>query len=240
MGIRQDAFDFMERAKAHGTAEDLLADLSRNVARLGFDHMVLTGLPMDPNEVPTVHMNGWPAEWFERYIAQDHHRHDGVKLHAMQTTRPFFWDEIPPEIAQRQETQNVHNEAGTFDLRNGYCVPMFSTAYWQSAVAFATGDEKIRLSKTERGALDIMAMAANTAMVAMKHEESGEPILITDREREIVAWLFAGKTAWETSMILGISEQAVRKHLANIRTKFKTSNTVQAIVEGLRSGHFWL
>ena len=59
---------------------------------------------------------------------------------------------------------------------------------------------------------------------------------VTTREREVLTWAAAGKSAWETSAILCISEATVITHLDNIRRKLNASNTTQAVVTALRFG----
>ncbi|WP_308218701.1 helix-turn-helix domain-containing protein [Ciceribacter sp. RN22] len=57
---------------------------------------------------------------------------------------------------------------------------------------------------------------------------------LTPREREVLSWTANGKTAWEISIILDISESTVISHLRNARDKLETVNVVQTIVEAMR------
>lgn len=57
---------------------------------------------------------------------------------------------------------------------------------------------------------------------------------LTPREREVLSWTANGKTAWEISVILNISESTVISHLRNSRDKLETVNVVQTIVEAMR------
>lgn len=57
---------------------------------------------------------------------------------------------------------------------------------------------------------------------------------LTPREREVLSWIANGKTAWEISVILDISESTVISHLRNSRDKLETVNVVQTIVEAMR------
>lgn len=57
---------------------------------------------------------------------------------------------------------------------------------------------------------------------------------LTNREREVLYWASEGKTAWETSVILSISETTVISYLKRARYKLDTTNVVHTIVEALR------
>jgi len=63
---------------------------------------------------------------------------------------------------------------------------------------------------------------------------SGRPL--TARERECLAWSAEGKTAWETGVILGISDQTVISHLRNAQRKMRAANRVQAVAMAIRAG----
>jgi LuxR family quorum sensing-dependent transcriptional regulator len=57
---------------------------------------------------------------------------------------------------------------------------------------------------------------------------------LSAREREILQWTAAGKTAWEISTILGVAESTINTHLRSVRQKLDAANIVHAIVEAIR------
>jgi LuxR family quorum-sensing system transcriptional regulator SinR len=63
-------------------------------------------------------------------------------------------------------------------------------------------------------------------------EKSGEQSL-TRRERETLAWIAAGKSYWETAVILGISERTIRHFMANARRKLDVMTNAQAVAEAV-------
>jgi diguanylate cyclase (GGDEF)-like protein len=62
------------------------------------------------------------------------------------------------------------------------------------------------------------------------------PFRLTARELECLQWSAIGKSSWEISTILSISESAVNFHMANIRSKFDVSSRRQAVVQAIRFG----
>lgn len=62
------------------------------------------------------------------------------------------------------------------------------------------------------------------------------PFRLTARELECLQWSAIGKSSWEISTILRISESAVNFHMANIRSKFDVSSRRQAVVQAIRFG----
>ena len=59
---------------------------------------------------------------------------------------------------------------------------------------------------------------------------------ITEREIECLQWASIGKTAWEISMILSISERTVGFHLANAAVKLQANNRTHAVSTALKKG----
>jgi DNA-binding CsgD family transcriptional regulator len=54
---------------------------------------------------------------------------------------------------------------------------------------------------------------------------------VSARELDCLKWVAAGKSAWEASVILGISERTVRFHLNSAREKLNCTTTTQAVAK---------
>lgn len=63
--------------------------------------------------------------------------------------------------------------------------------------------------------------------------DSERELLISARELDCLKWTAAGKTAWEASVILGISERTVRFHLNAAREKLQCTTTTQAVAKAI-------
>jgi len=59
---------------------------------------------------------------------------------------------------------------------------------------------------------------------------------LTQREKECLLWATEGKTTWETSRILRISERTVTFHLQNVQGKLGVSNRQQAVARAVSLG----
>ncbi len=55
--------------------------------------------------------------------------------------------------------------------------------------------------------------------------------LLSGREREVLNWLNRGKTSWDISVILNITERTVNYHVGNIIQKLGVSSRVHAVSE---------
>jgi len=63
-----------------------------------------------------------------------------------------------------------------------------------------------------------------------------KPESLTEREKEVLRWLAQGKSNWEVSVILKISERTVRFHINNIMKKLDAVNRTHAMALVLLNG----
>jgi LuxR family quorum sensing-dependent transcriptional regulator len=124
------------------------------------------------------------------------------------------------------------SEAKEFGLADGFCVPIYSITGWQAALSFAS-ESSVDLSRRELAALHLMAITAHGRLRALHADPQPTAPRLTAREREVLTWAAAGKTAWETSEILEIAEKTVRAHLESVRKKLNVVTTTQAVAMAL-------
>lgn len=81
----------------------------------------------------------------------------------------------------------------------------------------------------------VHAQAAAERLLVEPAEDTPRPRL-TARETEILQWTRAGKSAWQTGAILGISEATVNFHLRNVCGKLGVASKHQAVLKALTLG----
>src|SRR5262245_60331948 len=113
----------MVRASTHPSSEALRDDLLQHARLFGFESLIFSGVPVRGQKAaPMVELNGWPRDWFDRYIEHDYAAVDGVCLFSAQTIRPFDWADVPPNLTDTPECHRVIGEASEFGIRSGYAV----------------------------------------------------------------------------------------------------------------------
>ncbi|GAG91853.1 unnamed protein product [marine sediment metagenome] len=93
--------------------------------------------------------------------------------------------------------------------------------------------ETIREANRGRATID---SAAAQALVASTNESPTLGDELTNREREILTLLVAGKTNKEIAGQLSLSEGTVRFHVSNILSKMGASNRTEAVSLALQQG----
>lgn len=64
----------------------------------------------------------------------------------------------------------------------------------------------------------------------------GDMPKFTKREMDVLRWTGQGKTAWEVSVILGMSEKTVNFHLGNVMRKLNVNSKHQAVLKCVAAG----
>jgi DNA-binding CsgD family transcriptional regulator len=59
---------------------------------------------------------------------------------------------------------------------------------------------------------------------------------LSPRETTVLMWMKQGKTNWEISRILGVSERTVRFHVEGIFLKLDVSSRTQAVAFAMEQG----
>lgn len=107
------------------------------------------------------------------------------------------------------------------------------------SISSSSKDDFFENNKDPRVAFAHYIAATMHGALAEKHYKQGESFVkstITKREREVIAWAAEGKTLWETSVILGISESTVKFHMNSASEKLGGVNKVNTVSKALLHG----
>lgn len=238
--VSRAAFDFVDEIERMTDRSLLMARFGRQLADYGFHAWLVTGLPNPGSRIdPLMLLNGWPKGWTELYTKADFVQDDPVVAHCFRSTVPFEWREAPFDPLTNRKAKAVMDRATDFHMRQGFCVPIYSADRFQSVVTMA-GD-KVDLEAPVKRALHLMAIYMQDKAVALSAPTVPPPLkVLTYREREVLQWTAAGKTSWEISQILHLSEATVTGHIKAACVKFAAPNRLAAVVRALRRGEISL
>jgi LuxR family transcriptional regulator, quorum-sensing system regulator BjaR1 len=78
-----------------------------------------------------------------------------------------------------------------------------------------------------------LAIPAN-GRVALTRRSPAKRRLLTPREREVLAWVARGKSAWEIGEILNIAKRTVDEHVQSAVRKLGAVNRTHAVALAIR------
>lgn len=228
------AFDFVDEIESMTDKKSVIDRFDRELKKFGLHAWLITGLPNPGDRIdPLMMLNGWPDGWTELYTRLNLIQHDPIAAHCFLSTAPFDWTEVSQEACAHPKARAVMEFASDFRMMHGFCVPIHTSDGFQAVVTMA-GDI-VQLDKRDKRALHLMSLYAyDKAVELCAPPQRQRATRLTKREREVLQWSAVGKTAWEISQILHISEQTVVSHVKSAAEKFDTPNRIATVVAALR------
>jgi LuxR family quorum sensing-dependent transcriptional regulator len=213
----------------------LCEKLTSVIATFGFGYFCYATPPSGsrPKFGDGVLLNDWPTGWLEHYSDSQFHLHDPVTHFTRRQARAFLWSEAPIAADNAVGRSVMRIAAADYRLRAGLCVPIHGLAGYQASISFAGGE--IDDGFEARSAMEMIAVYAVNRCNQLRTDVAVRRLL-TAREREVMAWVAAGKTAWDIGCILVISEDTVNKLVASAMRRLNACNRPQAVAEAIRHG----
>jgi LuxR family transcriptional regulator, quorum-sensing system regulator BjaR1 len=231
--VARQAFDFIDEIERLTEQPTVIDRLDMELQKFGFNAWVVTGLPVPGEQMrDKILLNGWHPEWSQLYLEHNYALDDPVALHCFRSLAPFEWKEAPYDPVAQPAAKAVMEGATDFRMHNGLCVPIHTMSGFQAVVSM--GGEHIDVSTDAKRALHLMSIYAHAKAVDVAQPPLELQRLLTPRERDILSWTAAGKSSWDISRILSISEHTVKQHLRTIQAKFNTPNKTASVVAAIR------
>jgi LuxR family transcriptional regulator, quorum-sensing system regulator LasR len=218
---------------------DILRTRTLKVAgHMGFDSFLFAGkFCIDGSRSRQQVMSNYPEEWTSHYDTQGYAAIDPTVIHSTHSLLPIVWRR---KIYVSESQKRLRHEAMGVGLKSGATFPVQSREGDIGLLSLALNSEKyIAISHVMRsvawGAL--LATAVHEAARAIVKSEAlvSRPRL-TRREAEVLRWLVAGKSNWDVSVVMGISEHGVVHHVRNILHKLDVVTRRQAVVKAIALG----
>ncbi len=183
-------------------------------------------------------ITNYPRAWEHRYFNQGYQHIDPVVRQAFTDHIPFRWgpDDTLRGLSQRQ--LQFFAEAAEFGLRCGFTVPIHDDIGRIGAVTFASPEKPTVFQQGLRhneNLLHLMGIYFHVhARQTLGFGASYAWPRLSPRETQCLQWAAHGKTRWEISRILGLSQRTVAFHLDNARMKLDAASTTEAVAKAVQ------
>jgi LuxR family quorum sensing-dependent transcriptional regulator len=228
------AFDLIDDFDRTRTPEEVVEQLASVLSVFGYSTILITGVPEPPQRVePYFLMNGWPRGWSGQHANASYYADDPAAAWCRRTINPLEWSQAgsgPPRPAVLED----------LGMKKGFLVPVIRASGSTSCVTMA--GERPEFESRARRAVYMLSLYAHARAVSLldctdgtrPHRE------LTLREREVLQWIAAGKSSWDVSVILGISERTVNWLISRATRKLNAVNRTHAVVNAIRAGQIYI
>ncbi|AMK24792.1 MULTISPECIES: autoinducer binding domain-containing protein [Sphingomonadales] len=224
----------LSRFNAASSMEALLAALADAATKMGFPYVAMIqhgGLPRLVERALVI--TNYPAEFVRFYTESHAYVIDPVYEVSQLLDRPFSWDEIPGYVDLTGTQSALFEEARLHGLVHGVTVPLHIPSESHASCTFARA-EPIMASPSLLTTLHIVAAFGFKAGLRLHHASRGHDVpRLTRREAQCTALVAVGKSDWEISQILGLSETSVRYFVSHAKQRYGVYKRSELVARAL-------
>lgn len=232
----------LSRVAVSKDVDEARAVMSSYTKDLGFEAFTYHVVRPPGGARAQFYLSSYDDAWVKHYLEEDYVNSDAVVAQAAREITPFTWkDTLDPRHGDGRQMK-IFNEASEFEMNNGGSVPIHGPggSYAILNVATSARDEAfVKHWETHRISLQVFGLHAHE-MVIKELYPSGDgqhAPRLSPREKECLLWTARGKTMWEISEILSISQETVKTHLKAACAKMNVFSKVHAVVKAVNDGH---
>jgi DNA-binding CsgD family transcriptional regulator len=177
----------------------------------------------------------FPEEWIHEYTSKNYLQVDSIVLENFKTYEVQTWSVARKALFRKKEITSLGMDFGMRECHTHGSKPV-SPGKTGSMFCFA-GPAMERDMRTA-AILDLIVPHLHLTLFRVSgNKQTGTGrVHLSSREKEVLDWLKQGKSSWDTSVILGISERTVNFHVCNIMRKLGATNRPQALAVATRLG----
>jgi LuxR family quorum-sensing system transcriptional regulator CciR len=233
------ADQFVERARATQNNSDLGRLLEDASAEIGFRHFALIHhVDLRRASPHIIHLDNYPESWASHFIENGLYAEDPIHQACLTSNVGFTWANVPRMIAITSRQRSILESATLHGLGDGYTVPTNIPGESSGSCSFAT---RRGLSLPEENLL-LAHLIGEFAFEAARRLNQTDlfprrnPPRLTPRQRDCLLLAIHGKTDWEISRILGLSEETVTRHLNMARERYGVTKRLPLAVHAIFDG----
>ena len=211
----------------------------RAIEKHGYEHFLCSAPPRpQDSQYDPVLFEEWPPAWRRRYSRRRYFVCDPMLLELYRTADPFSWADVLDRGTNSAAERAVMHDASAWGMNEGFVVPIYGIGGQMHAVTMS--GRAPRSDLTARAELHLLSIYAYGRAKFLAGRETDPTPVLRPHERETLLWAAAGKSDWEISRILRVSEGAIHKRIEAIKRRMGVGTRVQAIVAAIRSGQIAL
>ncbi|MCF6293349.1 MAG: LuxR family transcriptional regulator [Robiginitomaculum sp.] len=174
-----------------------------------------------------------PDSYLKKYWRNGNYMfHDPIVRKTLTSNQPVRYSEYLTKADNPKRVQEIFNFRNKQGIKDGYGFPLkgrLNRFTLFNVIGDMSGFSKADIMQLEMYGISLYRRA--TELFPLQ-EASPVPdtVILTDRERECLTWVSKGKTNWDISQILMITERTVQYHVENAREKLGVDTRLQAVV----------
>ena len=188
----------------------------------------------DPRERP-FRITNLPADWKTEYSENRYYDHDPTLLYALGNLMPERWSNIIRRFDMTAKQHKIIGDGKEAGLCDGVIIPVhgpggeFAVLSLSHSENDAQARQNVELDET---VLHKFALRFHNSVRRRQVAGTAElPASLTSREIDVLFWTAEGKSSWDISQILDISESTVNFHISSAKRKLGVYSKPHAVAK---------
>lgn len=200
----------------------------------GIAQLTPRGTFQDFNSVINV---SYSNDWLYHYGTRGYATVDPVLQSALSTFETQVWEQSYKGASSPKQLEFVE-EARSYGLTHGITIGMLEPGRNFASFFSFTGGE-LAYNLRYKKLLEYLLPYFHRILISNVHTPSTNRVKgLSQRELTVLEWMKQGKTNWEISRIIGVSERTVRFHVEGIFEKLDVGSRTQAVACAIEQGLF--
>lgn len=240
MRMQSMATQFMRVIEAVANPDDLIAATAAMTDQLGFQYFALTHhVDIVAASGSAIRLHNYPARWADYYDRNALGVSDPVHRASHMTNVGFPWSRISQMIPMTRQDHRVLALGRMQGIGDGFTVPAHVPGEARGSCSFANEagrpipQEMLPLAQLA----GMFAFEGARRIWSIRGGQQG-PLrpMLTDRQRDCVLWVARGKSDWEISLILGVGEETVARHIKQACERYGVNKRTYLVILTLFDG----
>jgi LuxR family quorum sensing-dependent transcriptional regulator len=172
------------------------------------------------------------ADWLKLYDDRRYAEIDPVMRRLRHSVRSFEHDEVSYDLDSR--ALELKQRRSDFGFANVFSIPIFGSTGANGFMSYGIKGLKPDLPAHQKRTIHLITLYAADRICSLRSTQSAYKPIVTNRQREVLTWVAAGKSAWEIGEILNISARTVEEHAQRVLQRLGAVNRTQAVAIAIR------
>ncbi len=225
----QPILDTLKKIDNATTVDGAIAPLMAFAKPLGFNRFLISQLinPFSDASRHIMQHTNWPEEILVDRFEKGNVYKDPIVRYGIRSRHPFSWEQA--YAYDNRYGSAMQNTARDYSMNDGFMFPMRRPGSPDGGISLAA--ERLDISRNEIAEMQLACAHSYYRLedLHMNIEQSSEPVSLTPREIDVLQFAAAGKTLWEMSKIMNVSEAAAKDAAKRARNKLNAVNITHAV-----------
>ncbi len=222
------------------TVDDLAAAMQAVTAELGFQYFAIAHhVDAIAAEGAAIRLHNYPTRWADYYERNALGVSDPVHRASHVTGAGFRWSRMPDMIPLTADDRRVLQMGREEGIGDGFTIPANVPGEARGSCSFASeAGRPITLEMLPLAQLaGTMAFEGARRLWSCRGQRDiAELPVLTDRQRLCLMWAARGKTDWEISIILDVTEETIARHIKMACVRYGVRKRSSLLIRALFDG----